>query len=118
MAGARFWIAAIYPIGHGDVFGGMWGYDLVYDSSDEAISDADEQAARIGLVPIKWAAIDDKLIIGRTHNAHAGRDYAVIVRSLVRDRAELSSRDQPRPAGETRYRIVEIAPTDSRTSES
>jgi len=54
-----------------EVFGGMWDNDQFYLTRAEAIGDIALHASKMGLRPIVWSEIDEKLTIGRTHKCGA-----------------------------------------------
>jgi hypothetical protein len=58
------------------------GRDQFYLTRAEAIGDIALHASKMGLLPIVWSEIDEKLTIGRTHKSgNADLIYAAMVRS-------------------------------------
>ena len=77
----RLWAAGIFPLGT-EIFGGMWDNDQFYLTRAEAIGDIALHASKMGLLPIVWSEIDEKLTIGRTHRSgNADLIYTAMVRS-------------------------------------
>ena len=66
----RLWAAGIFPWGT-EIFGGIWDDDRLYLTRAEAIGDIALHASKMGLRPIVWSEIDEKLTIGRTHKCGA-----------------------------------------------
>src|SRR5215475_5805542 len=82
MQNRRVWAAAIFPIGHSEVFGGMWDSDQLHWTRAEAVAEIEDHVVKMGLLPMEWTSGEGDLLVGRTH--HPGNDqqrYAVIVRS-------------------------------------
>jgi hypothetical protein len=75
----RIWAATIVPLERPEVFGGMWDTDRVYLTRNEAVVDVEAHAVERGLAPIAWSEVDEKLLIGRTHDDVAS--FAILVRS-------------------------------------
>src|SRR5271166_5306753 len=48
----RVWAAAIFPIGHSEVFGGMWDTNQLYWTRAEAIAEIEDQVIKMGLLPM------------------------------------------------------------------
>ena len=77
----RLWAAGIFPWGT-EIFGSIWDDDRLYFTRAEAIGDIALHASKMGLLPIVWSEIDEKLTIGRTHKSgNADLIFAVMVRS-------------------------------------
>src|SRR5215510_10110913 len=79
MQNRRVWAAAIFPIGHSEVFGGMWDSDQLHWTRAEAVSEIEDHVVKMGLLPMEWTSAERDLMIGRTH--HPGNDqlrYAVL----------------------------------------
>jgi hypothetical protein len=79
----RVWGAVIVPIGHADVFGGMWDVDELFWTVSDAVRGIERHAAKMGLLPVEWEQADEKLLIGRTHApSDPSKAYALLVRSV------------------------------------
>ncbi len=79
----RVWAAAIFPIGHSEVFGGMWDSDQLHWTRAEAVAEIEHHVMKMGLLPMEWTSGEGGLVIGRTH--HPGNEqlrFAVLVRSV------------------------------------
>ena len=60
----------------------MWDNDQFYLTRAEAIGDIALHASKMGLLPIVWSEIDEKLTIGRTHKSgNSDLIYTAMVRS-------------------------------------
>ena len=78
----RLWGAALWPIGQPDVFGAMFETDCLYVRRQEAIRVIEDQVIKMGLLPIFWSQVDEKLLIGRTHvPGKENKAFAILVRS-------------------------------------
>jgi hypothetical protein len=65
-----------------EIFGGIWDDNRLYLTRAEAIRDIALHASKMGLLPIGWSEIDEKLTIGRTHKSgNADLIFGVMVRS-------------------------------------
>ena len=51
----RLWAAAIVPLGHAEVFGGLWDTDQLYLTRAEAVRDIEDHAIKMGLLPVAWS---------------------------------------------------------------
>jgi hypothetical protein len=77
------WAAAIFPIGHAEVFGGMWDSDQLHWTRAAAVSEIEARVTEMGLLPMEWTRAEGDLIIGRTHYpGNEQRGFAVMVRSV------------------------------------
>jgi hypothetical protein len=82
MANRRAWGAAIFPIGHAEVFGGMWDTDQLYWTRAEAVAGIEHHVIKMGLLPLEWSSGTGDLLIGRTRYPNDKRlSFAVMVRS-------------------------------------
>jgi hypothetical protein len=83
MEDRRVWAAAIFPIGHSEVFGGMWDSDQLHWTRAEAVAKIEDHVVKMGLLPMEWTSGEGDLMIGRTHYPGNGQlRYAVLVRSV------------------------------------
>ena len=67
MEDRRVWAAAIFPIGHSEVFGGMWDSDQLHWTRAEAVTEIEDRVVKMGLLPMEWTSGEGDLMIGRTH---------------------------------------------------
>ena len=89
----RVWAAAIFPIGHSEVFGGMWDTNQLYWTRAEAIAEIEDQVIKMGLLPMEWTSGEGDLMIGRTHFPGDEQSrFAVLVRSARLPEGEPPSR--------------------------
>jgi hypothetical protein len=83
MENRRVWAAAIFPIGHAEVFGGMWDSDQLHWTRAAAIGEIENQVVKMGLLPMQWTSGAGNLMIGRTHYpGNEQRGFAAMVRSV------------------------------------
>jgi hypothetical protein len=82
MDSKRVWGAAIFPIGHPEVFGGMWDSDQLHWTRAAAIAEIESQVIKMGLLPLEWTSGAGDLMVGRTHHpSNKHLEFAVLVRS-------------------------------------
>ena len=83
MENRRVWAAAIFPIGHAEVFGGMWDSDQLHWTRAAAIGEIENHVVKMGLLPMQWTSGAGDLMIGRTHYpGNEQRVFAAMVRSV------------------------------------
>jgi hypothetical protein len=83
MENRRVWAAAIFPIGHAEVFGGMWDSDQLHWTRAGAISEIENHVVKMGLLPMQWTSGAGDLMIVRTHYpGNEQRGFAAMIRSV------------------------------------
>ena len=78
------WGAVLVPIGHPEVFGGMWDSNQLHWTRAAAVAEIEEHVIKMGLLPLEWSRGDVQngdLLIGRTSSPGGVQQYAVLVRS-------------------------------------
>ena len=86
MSSKIVWGAAIFPIGHAEIFGGVWDSNRLHWTRAAAISEIEAHVIEMGLLPLQWSrgeVENGDLLIGRTH--FPGKEeqaFAVLVRSM------------------------------------
>jgi hypothetical protein len=58
MEDGRVWAAAMFPIGHSEVFGGMWDSDQLHWTLAEAVAEIEAHVVKMGLLPMEWTSPD------------------------------------------------------------
>ena len=80
MNNRRVWAAAIFPIGHAEVFGGIWDSDRLHWTRAAAIAEIENHVVRMGLLPMQWTSGAGDLMIGRpiipATNSGASRQWS------------------------------------------
>src|SRR4051794_15867438 len=80
------WGAAIFPIGHGEIFGGMWDSNRLHWTRGAAVAEIEAHVIEMGLLPLQWSrgeVQNGDLLIGRTRlPGKEVRAFAVLVRSM------------------------------------
>jgi hypothetical protein len=80
----RVWAAALFPIGHAEVFGGARDRDRLHWTKEEAEKDALQLADEMSLSPIRWRVVDEFLRIGFCHRIdHEDEQWAAMVRGVL-----------------------------------
>jgi hypothetical protein len=75
----RAWAAAIFPIGHAEVFDS----DQLHWTRAGAIAEIENHVVKMGLLPMQWTSGAGDLMIGRTHYpGNEQRGFAAMVRSI------------------------------------
>ena len=91
------WGAVLVPIGHPEVFGGMWDSNRLHWTRAAAVAEIEEHVIKMGLLPLEWSRGDVQngdLLIGRTSSPGGQQQYAVLVRSARLPTAERPSDDK------------------------
>ena len=82
----RVWGAAIFPIGHAEIFGGVWDSNRLHWTRVAAVSEIEAHVIEMGLLPLQWSrgeVQNGDLLIGRTHvPGKEEQAFAVLVRSM------------------------------------
>ena len=80
----RVWLATVYPIGIGDIFGSAWDSDRLHRSRRSAEQEAQEIMSKLGLSPVEWNEINEHWAIGRCHKlGNPNETYGVTVRGVL-----------------------------------
>jgi hypothetical protein len=79
------WGAVIVPIGHFEIFGGIWDSNRLHWTRAAAVAEIEAHVIEMGLLPLQWSrgeVENGDLLIGRT-NAPGNQEkaFAVLVRS-------------------------------------
>lgn len=77
----RVWLAVVYPIGNGEVFGAGWDRDQLHWTREVAERECWEIAEELGLGDISWSAITAFCSIGRARKGD--QLYGVTVRGVL-----------------------------------
>ena len=78
------WGAVLVPVGHPEIFGGMWDSNQLHWTRAAAVAEIEGHVIKMGLLPLEWSRGDVQngdLLIGRTSSPGGERQYAVLVRS-------------------------------------
>jgi hypothetical protein len=87
----------LVPIGHSEVFGGIWDSNQLHWTRAAAVAEIEEHVIKMGLLPLEWSRGEVQggdLLIGRTRTPGREREYAVLVRSARLPTGEPPSDDQ------------------------
>jgi hypothetical protein len=49
------WGAVLVPIGHPEVFGGMWDSNQLHWTRAAAVAEIEEHVIKMGLLPLEWS---------------------------------------------------------------
>jgi len=75
----RLWVAVVVPVGHPEIFGGMWDTDELHRTRIEAVKAVEQRAIAMGLLPVTWSQPEERLLIGRTHAPGEPHDAFVLL---------------------------------------
>ena len=79
----RLWVAVVVPVGHPEIFGGMWDTDELHRTRIEAVKAVEQRVIAMGLLPVTWSQPEERLLIGRTHAPGKPHDaFVLLVRGV------------------------------------